>query len=374
MPEMGAYPTPFESLGDRRFQLFVQSLLSYEYPDLQAFPVGQPDGGRDALSRGKHHDSFIIFQVKFVERPDYLDDVPAWVRGIVTKERRNIDRLIARGAQKYFLVTNVYGSGHPDTGSIDRGEEALNAEISIPSQAFWRTDLEIRLAKHRTLKWQYRELLTGPDVLDELVSAGISEDRDRRSDAIAASLGAQYVADQAVRFKQVDLQNDLLDLFIDVPLRLGRSDAPPGMRVRSEHAVKWSEDTSPRLVAVREQGSDSRGAADVMLLQPFSLRATRVVVEGAPGQGKSTLAQYLCQIHRIRLLSKTADLERLPNSTLVVCYSCWGCWRRGRAVRSIVCWQVVQWPVQHLNRGWSRRTARGRVRPAAGDLGSAAPG
>jgi len=30
---------------------------------------------------------------------------------------------------------------------------------------------------------------------------------------------------------------------------------------------------------------------------------------------------------------------------------------------SIVCWQVEQRPVQHLNRGWNRRTARGRVRP-----------
>jgi hypothetical protein len=307
---MGVYPTPFESLGDRRFQLFAQSLLSYEFPDLQALPVGQPDGGRDAISRGKQNDKFIIFQVKFVERPDYLDDVPTWVRGIIAKERANIERLIVRGAQKYYLVTNVYSSAHLDTGSIDLGHQELSSKISIPSQAFWRADLEVRLAKHRTLKWQYRELLTGPDVLEELVSAGISEDRSRRSDAIAAALGAQYMTDQAVRFKQVELQNDLIDLFIDVPLHIGRTDT--WVRVgRGSHSVRWSDDSPPRLVA-RDIGADPRGAAEVILRQPFSRLATRVVVEGAPGQGKSTLAQYLCQVHRVRLLSKEVDIDRLP--------------------------------------------------------------
>ena len=47
---------------------------------------------------------------------------------------------------------------------------------------------------------------------------------------------------------------------------------------------------------------------------------------------------------------------------------------RRSLTRSTVCWQVWQRPVQHLNSGWSRWTAWGSVRPAAGDLGAAAPG
>jgi predicted NACHT family NTPase len=36
------------------------------------------------------------------------------------------------------------------------------------------------------------------------------------------------------------------------------------------------------------------------------------VVEGAPDQGKSTLAQYICQVHRIRLLERQSDLTKVP--------------------------------------------------------------
>lgn len=302
---------PFESLGDSRFQLFAQSLLSYEFPDLQALPVAQPDGGRDAVARGANRDNFIVFQVKFVARPDYLEDVEAWVEEIVTKERANIARLIERGAEQYYLVTNVPGSAHFDAGSIDRGQAALAARISIPGRILWRNDLDIRLAKHRALKWQYRELLTGADVLDELVSSGLGEEKERRRTAVAAALGAQYVADQTVRFKQVDLQNQLLDLFTDVPLRMGRG-GPPSLRRRAaERALTWSTGRVPRLVAVHNRG-EPRGAADVLLQLPIAPSTIRIVVEGAPGQGKSTLAQYLCQVHRILLLSKRSDLKRLP--------------------------------------------------------------
>jgi hypothetical protein len=37
-----------------------------------------------------------------------------------------------------------------------------------------------------------------------------------------------------------------------------------------------------------------------------------MVLEGAPGQGKSTLAQYVCQVHRMRLLNKKEQLEGIP--------------------------------------------------------------
>jgi hypothetical protein len=309
---MATYQTSFEKLGDRRFQLFAQSLLSYEYPDLQALPVGQPDGGRDALTRSKGGEELLIFQVKFVERPDNLKDVEKWVEEVIAKEQVNIDRLIRRGAQKYFLVTNVLGSSHLDVGAIDLGQKVLNSKISIPSQVLWRPDLEARLAKHRGLKWQYRELLSGQDVLEELITSGLSEDRQRRHDAIAASLGAQYLAERTVRFRQIELQNDLLDLFVDVPLAMGRV----GNRIRatmsSTHELRWSEDGEPALVPVRGQGTQPRGAADIILRQPVARTVTRIVIEGAPGQGKSTLAQYLCQVHRMSLLAKRVDLQRLP--------------------------------------------------------------
>ena len=31
-----------------------------------------------------------------------------------------------------------------------------------------------------------------------------------------------------------------------------------------------------------------------------------MILEGAPGQGKSTISQYICQIHRMRILARDA--------------------------------------------------------------------
>jgi hypothetical protein len=42
----------------------------------------------------------------------------------------------------------------------------------------------------------------------------------------------------------------------------------------------------------------------------------RILLEGGPGQGKSTISQYICQVHRTRLLNKIDDLNQLPNNFL----------------------------------------------------------
>lgn len=61
----------YENLGVERFQEFCHSIVNKEFPNAQAFPVGQPDGGRDsvAFSMSSTKKEFIVFQVKFVRNP-----------------------------------------------------------------------------------------------------------------------------------------------------------------------------------------------------------------------------------------------------------------------------------------------------------------
>jgi hypothetical protein len=54
------------------------------------------------------------------------------------------------------------------------------------------------------------------------------------------------------------------------------------------------------------------GTAALLLTDLETGLIDQIVVEGAPGQGKSMLVQYICQVHRIRWLRKDADLNRLP--------------------------------------------------------------
>ena len=54
------------------------------------------------------------------------------------------------------------------------------------------------------------------------------------------------------------------------------------------------------------------GAAEFFLHSKIQNEIERVLLEGGPGQGKSTITQYVCQVHRIRLLEKRSDVDLLP--------------------------------------------------------------
>ncbi len=41
-------------------------------------------------------------------------------------------------------------------------------------------------------------------------------------------------------------------------------------------------------------------------------RFPKIVIEGAPGQRKSTITQFLCQINRMILLDRRSELDQLP--------------------------------------------------------------
>ncbi len=57
----------------------------------------------------------------------------------------------------------------------------------------------------------------------------------------------------------------------------------------------------------------SRVAADFLLSPLVQRNIDRLLLEGGPGQGKSTISQSVCQIHRIRLLGKKIDLQLMPD-------------------------------------------------------------
>jgi len=297
----------FENLGDERFQELCQALLVKEFPNVQCFPVGQPDGGRDALRymrHGKQGTEFCVYQVKFNKAPYSGAEPWKWLEGVLKKEAPKLASLIPKGAKAYYLITNVPGSAHLETGAIDKCNEILRAHISIPSQCWWRNDLNRRLDSSYDLKWAYPELLSGHDMLRMIVESGLSEHRERRATALRAFVGSQYHDDTDVRFKQVELKNRLVDLFIDVPMALRggyRADKPvPKWFYRSIGRTRRGED------------SDQRGAAAALLDPAVQGIMPRIVLEGAPGQGKSTLAQYLCQVHRMCVLGEMESLDALP--------------------------------------------------------------
>ena len=64
----------------------------------------------------------------------------------------------------------------------------------------------------------------------------------------------------------------------------------------------------PEHILFEERG-ELKTAAATLLNPTFQEDVPQVVLEGAPGQGKSTIAQYLCQIHRIRILKNDKSIS-----------------------------------------------------------------
>jgi len=305
-----------ENLGDERFQEVCQALLAKEFPKIQCFPVGQPDGGRDAihyLSNSSTTD-FVVFQVKYVRRPLAEQNPHKWLAGTIEGELAKAHTLIERGAKEYYLLTNVPGTAHLDHGSVDTVHSLLNERLTVPAYCWWRQDVNRRLDNAWDLKWAYPEILSGPDFLRLLFESGLREHADRRTNAIRAAVRTQFDRDENVRFKQIDLQNRLLDLFIDVPMTV-RDRPTQRKRSKSEYGAILDA-----IMALSPAGQPPHrtpietavGSASFLLHPMVQRHVPRVVLEGAPGQGKSTLVQYICQIHRRRLLGEPLDLAAIP--------------------------------------------------------------
>ena len=328
---------PYEQLNGESFQQLCQSLLVRAYPELQCFPVGQPDGGRDAIARLSSAKStareFILFQVKFSKRQRTDTDARDWLTATLKTELPKVEKQIGEGARKFILITNVPGSAHARSGSIDKLQALLDEHIPIEAEAWWRDDLDRRLDDAWDLKFAYPALFTGTDFLRLAIEASPSEGRERRQQAITAFLSTQFNSEREVKFKQAELQNDIFKLFTDVPLM-------PRIPAERTHGIDEALSTAFRRgvsstssevdsVAMRqwldtalgiESNLDSHyprdeawlGAAALLLDRDFQRAQPLVVLEGAPGQGKSTIAQFICQVHRQRLLNHRAQGDPNP--------------------------------------------------------------
>ncbi|MFJ5022043.1 NACHT domain-containing protein [Streptomyces goshikiensis] len=276
----------YERLTEKNFQRLCNALLANTISAVRCYPVGHSDGGRDATAR--QDGRLIIYQVKWTSRPQ--QNPVTWLEEAIKGEAENIRRLVAQGAEEYYLMTSVAGTAVPGRGSMDKIDVILDrysSDFGIPLHIWWRADIDARVdAAPTELKWAYSDMLAGHDLVRYLIdgSGAAAYDHALRT-LVMKVIATQWDEDAKVKFKQVELtSHDLNDLFVDVEAT--RLSTP---RAAAHHLVH--EQADPDALG---------GAADYLLTthQPFTL------VRGEPGQGKSTLGQYLCQRHRAAYLAR----------------------------------------------------------------------
>lgn len=306
----------YETLGDERFQALCQALISAIFPDAQCLPAGQPDGGRDAflvqqlaegrrsgLSKRSAETELIVFQVKYIKNPADSRTERQFIEEIAKKERNKIIRLRKSGIGKYYLITNLRGTAHPDSGSIDKVNAQLSMATGISNAyCWWRDDIDRRLDNNSGIKWSYPEILKATDLLEKLISGQLGEEEERRKGAIRAYMTAQYEDDRELKFKQTELRSNMTELFVDLPM----SDSPDPV---GEDETQIGDSRYAQQFVLRHA---RQRASALHFLTHQQQKLDRIVLEGAPGQGKSTVTQYICQVMRLHLLGKQSEIDQLP--------------------------------------------------------------
>lgn len=279
----------YERLGDHDFQQLVSALLVHQFPDYIPMALRQADAGRDGLRR-IDASKVMVYQVKWSVNGREKDPV-GWLDQVVKGEADNLRRLAEKGVRHYALVTNVPSTAKGETGTFDRLDKKLQAyakEFGYEQMTcFWREALNPWVDNAPTeTKWAYADMLAGWDLIRYIVAehVGASEGKAHRA-LIRKVVAVQWDDDERVKFSQSEVDRErVADLFVDVTAERVHS---PTVGARVQVGV---------------------GGAAAYLLDES---AHRTLVRGAPGQGKSTLSQYLCQVHRNSFVPEALALDSL---------------------------------------------------------------
>lgn len=284
----------YERLGDHDFQQLVSALLALQFADYIPMALRQADGGRDGL-RKLDASKVLIYQVKWSVNGKEKDPV-RWLDQVVRSEEVNLRRLAEQGVRNYVLATNVGSTAKPESGTFDR----LSKKFEDHAKEFgfeqmtpiWREALDPWVDNAPTeTKWAYADMLAGWDLVRYLVAEHVGAGKDKaHRDLVRKVAAAQWEDDKRVKFSQSDVDRErVVDLFVDVTA--DRVHAPASSRLQSHMVIALG------------------GAAAYLLRAP----APFTLVRGAPGQGKSTLSQYVCQSHRMSFIPEAERPTALPD-------------------------------------------------------------
>jgi hypothetical protein len=282
------------SMGDDQFEEMVQSLLKKVIGNGTITFGKGPDGGREAIFTGKgNYPSEIdpwegkwIFQVKFHDIRQLGPEKAR--REVIADLKSELAKIIRlhNGCDNYILITNVKLSGLKSIGTHDKIEEIIPAySDSIRNIHVWGYDEICRyLDNNADVSTNYLHLITPGPLIGQLI-ANLPK-KDNLTEIISLYANTSFNRD---RFAQLDQAGEvgehqiyLPKVFVDLDVEFLEGDAD----VESE--------IGGIIVSATEKLMSNRGGMHSIII-------------GGPGQGKSTLCQFIAQIHRAYLLKRHED-------------------------------------------------------------------
>ncbi|MEV5937972.1 hypothetical protein [Streptomyces sp. NPDC051994] len=306
-------------MGPQEFQRLSQALLLAEFGShIQIHGLG-PDGGRDASTRSDLTISrnnapwtgYTVIQVKHKEELTRRTLDAQWV----LKELRNeVSHWLKREEKpdQLLVMTNVILTPAPGGGEelINEYLHSVAPSLGLKEWDVWHAEKICRLLDvHTSVRQKYMGAVVG-DLLSTLTEL-LTGDQNDIADAISGHLARVFKSEKYAELDQGggvdDRKVPLARVFVDIPYGDTNSD---------EEFLFDEEDASrsASTATIIEQADRTTTPTD----RAQDPQRGRIVVIGGPGQGKSTLGRFVCQIYRAELLDRHEHLRHQPEIRMEV--------------------------------------------------------
>ena len=318
------------NLGTRSFEQLIQSLaVRIVGPHVEVFGDG-PDGGREATFHGlqlypsveKPWNGYGVIQAKFRQRPERSLDDATWLLGEVKKEidAYTAPESVRRRPEYYILATNIVLTPVQNNGSLDKvisKFEEYALQLDLKGYAIWHYDkIRTFLDNNEDVRRAYAAWITPGDVLSEALRALGAGTSDAET-VISSYIQKELLADQYANLEQAghaaDERVPLAPVFVDLPVS-GRSVSS------RKNTLPRDKSDMPRfvqsIVRLSQERFNSQGHQSEAREEQHA--SNRVVLLGGPGQGKTTLAQFICQLFRTALLRERPQFTLIPEAQDII--------------------------------------------------------
>ncbi|MDX6650737.1 MAG: hypothetical protein QOJ97_2688 [Solirubrobacteraceae bacterium] len=304
-------------LSTRSFEQLVQALAAEILGPATVIFGDGPDGGREATFEGPvpypspddQWNGYTVVQAKFRQRPESSSD-SEWALAQLKRELQEFESGTRRRPDNYLFVTNVTLSGVADAGGKDRLTAVLAANESwkLSRHDIWDYDrLRVFLDLYTNVRQAYAAWVTPGDVL-ALVMEQLALASPDLTNVLTTFLQKELISDQYVNLEQAGHTTEesipISRVFIDLPV----AGTPPP---EAGFVTSAPDSDDKKIVSLlagaathKLQSASSTTSQESPQVQSRNNEPTpgRFVVVGGPGQGKSTVGQFLCQIFRAALL------------------------------------------------------------------------
>jgi hypothetical protein len=289
---------------------------------------------------------YLVIQAKFLQRGWQHADQSKWAIDALKGELEKFaNKQQLRKPEYYIFATNAVFSGVVDSGGIDRADAVLaeyKEQLGLRGWRVWHHDVLCRfLDAQEEIRQRYLAFISSGDVLARILSY-VTMQQTEFVDTITNYLQKHLLRDQFIRLGQAGYSTDdktsLARVFIDLPAFKERMSDPPNESLRLRGALPCgfvsevldegaqlldfqSVASRQRLLAAeRVHGGEglARRPSEGHVPAPEAEkdgepRPGRYVLVGGPGEGKTTVGQYIAQVYRSAILNDRREQLTEPS-------------------------------------------------------------